>query len=122
MRMNLDELVDELVEVLAAGLASNVLAVGLHRSAAARAEPAATPGEGAGTAWARASDEDLGEAVVHLPAQPHLAGHAGDLAVFDYHPLAALRAKHPAIVSSAEGSSTHSLNEGAHPFTGRLVP
>jgi hypothetical protein len=61
MRMYLDELVDELVEVLAAGLASNVLAVGLHRAAAAWAEPAATPGEGARTASAGASDEDLGE-------------------------------------------------------------
>jgi hypothetical protein len=32
---------------------------------------------------------------VHLLAQTHVAGHAGDLAVLDDHPLAALRAKHP---------------------------
>jgi hypothetical protein len=46
------------------------------------------------------------EPVVHLPAQPHLTGGAGDLAVSNDHPLAALRTKHLVIVSLAEGSST----------------
>ncbi len=106
MRMYLDELVDELVEVLPAGLASNAFAASLHRAAAAGAKPSPTRAEGAWTASASASDEDLGEPLVELLAQPHVAGHARDLAVPDDHLLAALRAEHRAIVSLAEGAST----------------
>jgi len=67
MRMQLDETVDELVEVLAAGLASNVLAVGLHGAAAAGAEPPATPGEGVGTASARAARAPRSSEAADLP-------------------------------------------------------
>ena len=104
MRMKFDEAVDELVEVLPARLASDMLVIRLHRRAAARAEPPAAPAGRPALGATAVIDEDLGESVVQAAAQLHVARRALErrprVRVRERHRPAALRAEHAEILLS----------------------
>lgn len=74
--MTLDESVKELIETLAAPLATNVLSLGHHGDAATGTEPSTTPMESSRLCGTTPQDEHLRERVVKLLTEWHLAGDA----------------------------------------------
>jgi hypothetical protein len=64
VRVPLDELVQKLVEVLAALRAMDVIGIGGRWDAAPRTVPSTTPVQRPGQGFAAARDEDLGQLVV----------------------------------------------------------
>ena len=76
--MTFDEGVEELVQVLPALPASDMLSVRRGGGAATWTEPAPTPVEGNGSGAARASDEHLGELGMQIAAEGHLARDASE--------------------------------------------
>ena len=89
---------EELVEVLPASPASDVLMVRRCGDPATGAEPASTPIEGHCPSVTGSGDEHFAETVMQVPAEGHVAGDAGERPVHEVHPLAALGAEHERMI------------------------
>ena len=128
MRVQLDEPVNELVEVLLAPRASDMPGTNRCWPAAPRTEPQTTPILCLRSCMAAPSCEDFREPVVHDTAELHVARHAlvrrPRVGVCERHRLAALRAEHVGIVARNQRESTKEEADGARcsPTTTFLRP
>jgi hypothetical protein len=86
--------VQELIEVFPAFLAENVIVTRRCRDPATGAEPVSTPVDRQGPAAPGPVDEYLGELLMQVPAEAHLAGDAFERPVHNVHRLAALGTEH----------------------------